>query len=309
MRNSFLGTAALVCGLLMSAPAFAQPGGPGGPCTRADLEKAVEGYIQAQKTSDASTIPFGGEWITYNENMDLSSLGSGMLSKPQKIDFYRTLAIDVPGCAAYVEVVITDPAHPYVLGTLLSGRGGKISNVDVLVTDAGDWLFNAKNTMDYSKAENWSTIAEADRDTRATLIAAADAYLNSFDDKKIVVPWGKPCARLEGGAYTAKGGPGVVSPDDSCDVGVPSGVKLINRRYIVDESLGSVAVLLNFGKNERPDSHTFRIEKGKIRYVHTITVCAEANCGFPPPGANPVLPSQSGAKPAATPAAAAPAKK
>jgi len=299
MRNSFLGSAALACGLLLSAaPALAQPGGPAGPCTRADLEKAVAGYIEAQRTSDASTIPFGGEWITYNENMDLSSLGGGMLSKPQKVDFHRTLAIDVPGCTAFVEVVITDPAHPYVLGTALSGRNGRISTIDVLVTDAGDWLFNAQKTMDYSKAEDWSIIPEGQRDTRETLVAAADAYLDSFDNKNIVVPWGKPCARLEGGAYTAKGAPGVVSPDDSCDVGVPAGVKLINRRYIVDEALGSVAVLLNFGKNERPDSHTFRIEKGKIRYVHTITVCAEANCGFPTPGTNPVPPSQAGTAPA-----------
>ena len=51
-------------------------------------------------------------------------------------------------------------------------------------------------------------IPEADRDSRETLIKAADAYLNLFNDKSVVVPWGTPCVRLEGGLYTGKGAPG-----------------------------------------------------------------------------------------------------
>ena len=32
-----------------------------------------------------------------------------------------------------------------------------------------------------------------------------------------------------------------------------------------------------------PDAHVFRIEDGKIRYVHTVTNCGEdENCGFGP---------------------------
>jgi hypothetical protein len=60
-------------------------------------------------------------------------------------------------------------------------------------------------------------------------------------------------------------------------------VKLVNRKYVVDETLGAVAVFLTFGQNELPDIHTFRIEKGKLRYVHTITMCKSPNCGFPLP--------------------------
>jgi len=32
-----------------------------------------------------------------------------------------------------------------------------------------------------------------------------------------------------------------------------------------------------------PDAHTFRVEHGKIRYVHTITACKTFNCGFKAP--------------------------
>ena len=57
-------------------------------------------------------------------------------------------------------------------------------------------------------------------------------YLEAFlEGKKDLVPWGCPCTRTEGGAHTGTG-----SPMDSCDVGVPSGVNIANRRFIVDEA-------------------------------------------------------------------------
>ena len=281
MRKALL-SSAFACGLMLTAvPAFAQPGGPAGACSREDLEKSVAGYIQAQSTGDPSSIPFGGEWITVNENFELSSMGSGMLGKGQKIDYWRTLATDPASCSTFTEVVITNPEHPYVLGVKLSGRGGgKVSTIDMLVTDADDWLFNAGLTKKWAEAEDWGIIPEAQRDSRAVIQAAADAYLNLFNDPKTVVPWGSPCVRLEGGIYSGKGAPGQATPEDTCNVGVPSGVAMAERSYVIDEARGSVSVYLKMGKNERPDSHTFRIEKGKIRYVHTITHCQEKYCGF-----------------------------
>lgn len=276
MRKTFLGSA-LACGFLMAAtPAVAQQ------CARSDLQAAVDGYIAAQETADAGKLPMG-QWVQYTEQLDSSaSMGTGMLAKPQKIDFHRSL-LDTVNCATFTEAIITDPAHPYVLGTVLTLRGDRINAVDTLVTDADDWLFNAANTLKYSKAEKWTEIPEAERDSRETIMAAANAYLDSFNDKSVVVPWGSPCARLEGGLYTAKGAPGEVRPDDTCNVGVPANTKLVDRRYVVDPSIGAVAVLLSFGNNQLPDIHSFRIEKGKIRYVHTITVCKTFNCGFKVP--------------------------
>ena len=94
------------------------------------------------------------------------------------------------------------------------------------------------------------------------------------------MPWGTPCARLEGGLYTSKAAPGSLNPDDSCNVGVPSGVPIVDRTYVIDADLGAVAVLSHFGTNQVPDFHTFRVEKGKIKYVHTITACKTTNCGL-----------------------------
>ena len=268
----------LASGLLFAAaPAFAQFA-----CDGAALKTATEAYVTAQTTGDTSVIPMG-LWVDYNEQMQEASMATGVISKPQKIDFHRSL-FDTKSCTSFTEIVITDPAHPYVLGAVVQARGGQVSSMDVLVTDkVNGWLFNPANTLKYAQAENWSEIPAADRDSRETLVAAADAYLDLFNDKRVVVPWGSPCERLEGGLYTGKGAPGVSLPEDSCNVGVPSGVKIVDRQYIVDEARGAVTVLSSFGNNQLPDAHTFRVEHGKLRYVHTITVCKSFNCGFKMP--------------------------
>lgn len=273
-----LPAAALACGLLFgAAPAFAQF-----QCDRDALKAATEAYVKAQTTGDTSGIPMS-LWVDYNEQMQEATMATGIISKPQKIDFHRSL-LDTGSCTSFTEIVITDPAHPYVLGALLQARGGQVGSMDVLVTDhANGWLFNPASTLKYTQAEDWSEIPPAQRDSRDAIVAAADAYLDSFNDKKVVVPWGSPCERLEGGLYTGKGAPGVSLPDDSCNVGVPSGVPITDRQYVVDETLGAVTVLSSFGKDKIPDAHTFRVEHGKIRYVHTITVCKTLNCGFKMP--------------------------
>src|SRR6185295_961086 len=115
---------------------------------------------------------------------------------------------------------------------------------------------------------------------RDTLVAAANAYLDAFlEQKKDLVPWGYPCNRTEGGSmHTGRG-----AADDSCDVGVPSGVNIANRRFVVDETIGSVVAFCTFGAGNAaggsgaPDSHLFRVENGKLRYVHTLTHLLQAN--------------------------------
>jgi hypothetical protein len=276
MFKGLLGSALAGAVLFAAAPAFAQFGGG---CTRAMLQKSVDEYLEAQGEADPTKI-HTGEWVQYYQNGQEASLLTGVIMKPLKIDFHRSI-LDTQSCQSFTEAVVTDPAHPYVLGVALQNRGPGVGQITTLVTDHDNgWLFNADNTLKYSKAEDWSEIPEGQRDSRDTLVAAANAYLDLFNDKTVQVPWGSPCERLEGGLYTGKGGPGQSTPQDSCNVGVPSGVKITDRRFIVDPEIGAVTALVTFGTNQLADAHTFRIEHGKIRYVHTITVCKSFNCGF-----------------------------
>lgn len=143
----------------------------------------------------------------------------------------------------------------------------------MIVTKPGDWLFNATGYEQYSSREKWDSIPSTSRDTRTTLKAAADAYLDIFNSPNTTVPWGIPCVRLEGGLYGDEG------PNGTCASFIPTGVPITRRRYVVDEEMGAVDVLVDFGKSRWPDSHEFRVEGGRLRYVHTLTHCGVDNCG------------------------------
>jgi len=260
--------------MLLSATSAAAQG-----CDRQDLQDTVDDYISAQQTADPIKMHMN-LWVDYNEQMQNATMSTGIMSKGLKIDFHRAL-LDTATCSVFVEEVVADPANPYVIGSIVTARGGNVGGMQVVYTDKKNgWLFNPANTLKYSKAENWAPIPAAERDSRQALQAAADAYLDLFNNKNAKVPWGTPCARLEGGLYTSKAQPGSLNPDDSCNVGVPSGVPIVDRTYVIDPELGAVAVLSHFGKDQEPDFHTFRVEHGKIKYVHTITACIKvANCG------------------------------
>ncbi len=250
----------LLAGILAPALSFAQVA-----CTRDGLQAATDLYLAAQTKGDPSVLPLA-TGLAYIENMQVVDIKTGVIQKPMKFDFHRTL-IDPATCQTFTEVIVTDKAHPYVLGTRLRINHDKIVEIESMVTQLGDWLFNADNYMKWSPNEDWGTIPAAERDTRDTLVGAANAYLDAFLEKKLdLVPWGEPCNRTEGGLRTGKG-----APDDSCTVGVPAGVNIVARRYVVDESIGAVVAFCTFGVNGLADSHLFRLEKGKLRYVHTLT--------------------------------------
>jgi hypothetical protein len=246
--------------LLAPAASFAQVA-----CTPYGLQAAANLYIGAQSKGDPSGMPLANG-LAYIENMQVVDIKSGVIQKPLKIDFHRTL-IDPATCQTFTEVTVTDKSHPYVIGTRLRINHGKIAEIESLVTQQGDWLFNADNYYKWSPSEDWGVIPPAQRDSRDTLVAAANAYLDAFLEKKLdLVPWGFPCNRTEGGLRTGKG-----VPEDSCDVGVPAGVNIIARRFVVDETTGAVVAFCTFGVGGIPDTHLFRVEKGKLRFVHTLT--------------------------------------
>ena len=248
-------------------------------CTREGLQRAVDLYIAAQTKGDTSGLPLP-MGAGYMENAANADINQGVIKKAMKIDHHRSL-IDPSTCQTFTEAIVTDKANPYVLGTRMRVNRDKIAEIEILWTTTGYWLFNADSYLQWSSSEKWGTIPANQRDTRDTLVAAANAYLDAFlEGKKDLVPWGYPCQRTEGGMHTGKG-----VPEDSCDVGVPSGVNIANRRFIVDPTIGSVVVFCTFGAGNAnggsgsPDTHLFRVENGKLRYVHTLTHLLQGNFG------------------------------
>jgi hypothetical protein len=257
-------------------------------CTRAFLKNATASLVTAQSKGTYSGLNALSSNVTYTEQFTPVDIRVGILSKALKIDTNISFH-DPVLCTTFTQMIITDPSHPYVIGTRMESDGSKITKIESLVTDQGDWLFNATGYAHFNGLENWSPIPEAQRDSREVIKAAGDAYFNRFANANVTVPFGTPCARLEGGAYTGNSNMSA----NSCGLGLPSTIKVVDRRYVVDEEMGTVDIYVGFPGLDRdapdptPDSHLFRVEKGKIRYIHTVSTCE----GHPGCGTNLTLPT------------------
>jgi len=275
MKKGLAGWVAL-CGMATLAHVTAhaqtptQPPAPPPPtCTRPSLQAAVDSYLAAQKTGDRAKMALADK-VKYLENMSEVAAGEGLWNTALPIAFSRSF-LDKDRCRTFSEVIVTEGDHQYVIGTRLSVDNGRITGIDSLVTDKGDWLFNANAYLKYSKTEDWSAPKPHERVPMQRLIDAGNAYLDLFSDKIVQQPWGIPCARLEGGAYSNRDN----DPKATCAVGIPPGVLYINNRdYVVDEELQVVNIYCRFGNSQTgmPDSHTFRLVNGKLTHVHTLSV-------------------------------------
>ena len=265
-----------LCGLAIEVPAQAQQGPPPAPqaqprpvCTRQSLQSAVDSYLAAQKAGDRTRMAFADK-VKYLENMSEVAADKGLWNTALPVAFSRSF-LDKDRCRTFSEVIVTGGDHPYVIGTRLSVDNGKITGIDSLVSDKGDWLFNANAYLKYSSKEDWAAPKSGSHEPMQELINAANSYLDLFSDKLVKTPWGRPCARLEGGAYTNRS----ADPNATCEVGIPPGVLyIVNRDYVVDEEQGVINVFCRFGNSTTgmPDSHTFRLVDGKLRNVHTISI-------------------------------------
>ena len=238
-------------------------------CTRDELVAATDAYVAAQARGDVSGMPLAAN-ARFLENMITIDRGEGLWNTGLEIDNAMSFH-DSTRCKTFTEIIVTDTDHPYVIGTRLYMHEGEIIRVDSLVTDPGDWLFNANAYLTYTTREDWGPVHAYQRSAPADMIRGANAYLDAFSDKFTSIPWGIPCARLEGGAYTNASN----APDASCEIGIPAGLLyIVNRDYLIDEEKGVINVFCRFGNSTSgmPDSHTFRYLDGKIRGVHTLSV-------------------------------------
>jgi hypothetical protein len=251
-------------------------------CSREFLTKATDQYVAAQTAGQSSTVSaFSTSNVTYTENNKPLNIKTSTLSRPIKIDFSRS-AHDTVQCATFTEIIAASNPHPYVIHTRMVFINEKAALIESIVTDNGDWLFNATGTLELNAPEHWDPIPKEKQDSRATIQAVGDAYFDRFGNVSVTVPWGPPCYRLEGGLPAR----GTLNGSD-CEMVWPSTIHIPYRRYVVDETLGLVDIFVGFpgldrtqGNDPMPDSHVFRVENGKIKYLHTASACVSPGCGL-----------------------------
>jgi hypothetical protein len=252
-------------------------------CSRDTLQKIADTYVKAQTDGKASLLPLA-KGASYAENDQVMDIGKGVLAGALKVDFTRSFH-DTAQCATFTELVAATDPHPYVIHTRIEAtQDGHVAKMESVVTDAGDWVFGAAEHLAVTRNEKWDEIPVDQRDTRAVIQAAADAYLDNWGDPELPVPHGTPCARLEGRLNT-----GAKNPEgNTCDMGAfPQKLKVSHRRYVIDETIGAVSIFHNFPWLDAglptdpgtPASQMFRVEHGKNRYIHEVTVCTTPNCG------------------------------
>ncbi|KAI1194552.1 hypothetical protein F5X97DRAFT_274533 [Nemania serpens] len=238
-------------------------------CTREGLLAAAKSYLAAQTSGNTDGLKLSGTNFTYLQNNKKADIKTGVLSQPLKIDLNRSAA-DTTACASYTMLISSTGPKPYVISTQIrhaDGNTDTISMIDSVVATTGALFFNAKQTLSYVQKENWGTLDESLRANRTELKRVGDAYLDMWTDAKAAdsIPWGTDCERVEGSMYT-----------NPCGASLPHGGSVKsngNRRYVIDETIGSVDVLCSFDSlGPWPDSHEVRLEGGKVKYVHTVTV-------------------------------------
>jgi hypothetical protein len=283
---SRLGRGAVVASIALAGVAFATSAHA--ECSRGMLEKLTQTYVKAQTDGKAGLLPFA-KGASYAENDHVMAIGTGVLAGPLKVDFTRSFH-DTTQCATFTELVAANSPHPYVIHTRMEATAdGKVSKMESVVTDAGDWMFGAAEHLAVTRSQNWGEIPRDKRDTRAVLQAVADAYLDNWCDPDLPVPHGTPCSRLEGRIDTGAKNPA----GNTCDMGAfPQKLKVGHRRYVIDETIGAVSIFHDFPwldaglppDQATPASQMFRVEGGKTRYIHEVTVCTTPNCGRKRPG-------------------------
>jgi hypothetical protein len=161
-------------------------------CTRKGLQETVDKYLDALEKGSPSLMPLAAD-AKYIENRKGIEFGEGIWQTPLTVDFQRSL-FDVDACETFSEIIHTSSSHPYVIGTRLKVVNGKISEVESLVSDENDWLFNAADYLKYSSTEKWDIIPPDKRSDRQTLIQVASDYFDIFQDYSAFskVPWGIP---------------------------------------------------------------------------------------------------------------------
>jgi hypothetical protein len=244
--------------------------GAAADCTREGLFTAVQSYILAQTSGSLRPLNLSSN-LSYQENNKPLDIKRGVLLQPLKIDLNRSTA-DTVACASYTLLISSSGPKPYILATQIRHVGNDtsaIAVIDTIAATTGSLFFDAKKTLGYIQKENWSPLNTTQRTgvSRELLKKYGDAYLDMWTDPKAAdsISWGKECERVEGSQYT-----------NPCGKSLPRGGSQTNngnRRYVIDETIGSVDVLCSFDSlGSLPDSHEIRVEGGTVRYVHTVTV-------------------------------------
>jgi hypothetical protein len=254
------------------AGAAADSGASGGACARGDLKATVESYFTAMAAHDPSTLKVAST-VRFTENAKQTQLGQGLWKTAGAVKFHRDV-LDTERCGTVSEAVVPNQGTDTIFGLRLKLDGGQIIEVETIVVDPSTGFVPTPNGIVSSAKDDWESVLPADqRSTRAELSAAANAYFDLFSNPSAMVPFGKPCNRLENGLQTTQG---------DCSSGIPAGnLMMTHRRYPVADLEAGIAVGWVLFGGSLLDFHMFKLKGGKIQFINAVVGPSATSWGWP----------------------------
>jgi hypothetical protein len=248
------------------------PDGGAANCTRADLKNVVDAYFKAMAAHDPSTLKVASA-VKATENAKATKLGEGLWKTAGAVAFHRDV-LDTERCGTVSEAVIDNQGTATIFGLRLKLSGAEITEIETIVVDPKNGFFPTPNGIVNSSKDDWEGVVPVDqRSSRTELTAAASAYFDLFSNPSAMVPFGKPCNRLENGFQTTQG---------DCGTGIPAGnLMMTHRRYPVADLEAGIAVGWVLFGGGLLDFHMFKLRGGKIQFINAVVGPSATSWGWP----------------------------
>jgi hypothetical protein len=196
----------------LAACALAVPGAAQQPasiparCERACLEQLVESYFAALLAHDPERLPLSAD-VRYTENEQLVVVGDGFWQTATGRGAYNHHFADPVAQQAAWMGTMREGATLLLMALRLRVELGRITEIETSYFRPGGGGPNDIGAMDARKSPEavWvAPVPPAERETRAALIAVANAYFEGLhrNDGRGYYPMADDCDRIENGART-----------------------------------------------------------------------------------------------------------
>ena len=184
-------------------------------CNRACLKNTMTTYLNALVAQDPSKAPIASN-VRFTEDSKDLKVGEGFWKTATKLGDYRQDFIDVKDQVVASHVTVEESGKRAMYSVRLRVANGKITEIETLVTHAGDRMGGGGANMG-ARPDMGVEPPAGQKNKREELLRIADYYprgltVGSFD--KIDTPFAKDAFRIENG-YVMAG--------EGCGRGTPSG--------------------------------------------------------------------------------------
>ncbi len=181
---------------------------------------------------------------SYAENDKAMDIDKGVLAGPLKVDFTRSF-YDTTQCAAFTELVAATDPHPYVIHTRMEATEEREGDEDGVGGDGRGGLGVRRGRAPCRHADR-----EVGRDPQGQ---ARHASRHPGGGRRVPEQLGRTrssrcrMARPAPGSKAASTRAPGTRRRNTCDMGAfPQKLNVTNRRYVIDENVGAVAIFHNF---------------------------------------------------------------